>query len=116
MTSTVNRLQRLGSYARTLDCTMNAPGLTDWVCLTGTVALQITGAATAITAITQRSTRNPDITANPAPADEPVTGNPADGMTPTFYVEAGVAWYRVQVTELNGEAVIALSGTAGEED
>lgn len=117
MVSTVTRLQRLGSYARTLDHTLNAAGVTDWVCLSSNVSVQITGVATAITAIVERSTRNPAEAANPAPADEPITGNPFEGMVPSPYVEPGVAWWRVRVTDITGgEAVIALCGTAGEEN
>jgi len=117
MVSTVTRLQRLGSYARTLDHTLNAAGVTDWVCLSSNVSVQITGTATAITAIVERSTRNPVVGANAAPAsDAPITGSPVAGMSPIPYAEPGVAWWRVRVTDVNGDVVIALSGTAGEEN
>lgn len=116
MVSTVSRLQRLGSYARTLHLTLSAPGVTDWVCLANNIAVQITGTATSITALVERSTKNPADAANAAPADAPITGSPVAGIQPVPYLEPGVAWWRVNVTAVaGGDAVIALSGTAGEE-
>lgn len=116
MVSTVTRLQRLGSYARSLHHPLSAPGVTDWVCLANNIAVQITGTATSITALVERSTQNPAAAANPATVDAPITGSPLAGIQPTPYLEPGVAWWRVNVTAVaGGDALIALSGTAGEE-
>lgn len=106
--------KRLAS-ARHLEQQLTAVGETDWVCLTGDVALQVTGAATAVTVQLQRSTKDPTVAANPVTVDEVVTGNPSTGIKPVAYLEPGVAWWRGKVTALIGASVqISICGTAGE--
>lgn len=103
----------LASYCGvTLDQVVTAAGETDWVKLSGKVALQITGPATAISVQVERSTRDPaGGQPNTAPAGELITGNPAVGLQPRAYEEPGVAWWRARCVSLTGaSAVIAING------
>ena len=95
--------------------TLSAPGEMDWVqFVTTDVVAQIEGAATSVTAIVERSVFNPyEQVTNGAPAAEPITGNPATGISPSVYVEPALGWWRVRLTAISGgSATISLSGGA----
>lgn len=111
MPSTITSHGKSTLGARMLEHSFTAVGATDWVKLTGEIAVQITGAATAITAKVQRSTRDPDDTPNTANVGEDITGNPSTGIDPVGFTEPGAAWWRVDVTALTGSpAEVSLSG------
>lgn len=79
----------------------------------GDVTVQLSGTATNIEAIVERSSQDPNgASANWAPAeDEPFSGNLANGISPRPYVEPAVGWWRVRVPTLDGGYVrINMSG------
>ncbi len=89
--------------------------VSDWVLCQGDIAIQVTGTATAVSFIVERSTRNPSDTPNPAPvATDPVTGNPSTGVNVLSYVEPGVAYWRVRITAMTGSNVDVSFATSGE--
>jgi hypothetical protein len=94
--------------------TLSSPGVTEWICMSGQIGVQITGQATSITAVVERSSLDPLSSdgANPTPADGvTLTGDPSSGLIPTGYYEPGTAWWRVRVSSLSGGVVtISLSG------
>lgn len=79
-------------------------GQTEEVRLQGDVIVQLSGSATAITAIVEHATRDPGTSeANWAPAsDEPFTGNLSAGMAPRPYVEPATGWWRVRIASISG--------------
>lgn len=86
---------------------------TTWLGLTGELAVQVTGDASAITLLVERSTRQPTRTVQPntVPAGEPITGDPSAGIQPRAYIEPGVGWWRVRCVEISGgAAVVAING------
>lgn len=88
-----------------------APGATDWVRIKDKLAVQITGTATDVTILVERSTRAPDDPAglNTAVVDT-LTGNPATGLAPAGFDEPGLAWWRARATGITGgEVTIAIS-------
>jgi hypothetical protein len=93
----------------------SAPVTTDWVCLTGNVGVQVSGAATAITYTVQRSSLDPagQLGADAVPADVAVSGNPSTGMQAQGYIEPGVGWWRVVVSAVTGNATVSISGYDG---
>lgn len=89
--------------------------VSDWVLCEGDIALQITGSATSVTAVVERSTRNPSGTPNPAPlSSDTITGNPSTGMNVASYYEPGAAYWRVRLTALSGSGVNVSFATTGE--
>jgi hypothetical protein len=94
--------------------TFTATGETDWVKLYGELVVQLTGAATVVSAQVERSVVDPGedgSTADPAPAGDAITGNPSTGIQPAAYLEPGVGWWRVKVTALTGTPLrVAISG------
>lgn len=77
------------------------------------VYIQISGSATAITAIVERSTKDPTReTANWAPAsDTPITGNLSAGIAPLIFNEPSRGYWRVRITTLTGgNCTVVLSG------
>lgn len=103
------------SAATVMEQNMTAVGATDPVRVRGAVAIQYTGAATAITSVVERSTIDPSSgSANWARVeDTAVTGNPSTGMTVASYAEPAIAWWRVRLTALTGASVtVSISGTA----
>lgn len=68
------------------------------------IVIQLSGTATAFTAIVERATLDPGSgTPNWAPADAtPLTGNASTGIAPVRYDEPVRGWWRVRVTELTG--------------
>lgn len=95
------------------DQTLSGLGSTDPVRLHGNVAVQVTGSATAIDAIVERSTRD---SANPnwAPAEDThITGNPSTGIVVRGYAEPAAGYWRVRVVTLTGgDVTISVSGGA----
>lgn len=89
--------------------------VSDWVLCQGDIAIQITGTATAVTAVVERSTRNPSNTPNPAPLSaDTITGNPTTGVNVASYYEPGAAYWRVRLTALTGAGVNVSFATTGE--
>ena len=94
-------------------------GVTDWACYTGEIAVQVTGSAQHIAIRVERSALDPDGPdgANPAPADGvgiEIEGSPVGGIAPVMYMEPGVGWWRLVVTELvGGSALLTTSGHYG---
>lgn len=77
--------------------------VTDWMQITGTVAIQITGVATAVTAKIERSTENPvSSTANPVQIGADLTGNPSTTGIYSSSTEPGAAYWRVRLTAMTG--------------
>lgn len=95
--------------------TLTEAGSTDWIALSGQLAVQITGAASNLTYVVERSVTDPesDLGAHPAPADDaPLKGDPTLGMSPQGYFEPGTAWWRVTVNSFDGGPIlVAISGT-----
>lgn len=112
MTSIIREHDRSDYFGRTLEQTLTDPGSTDWVALSGQVAVQATGTATSFTGVVERSARDPLDGADPAPAgDAPLSGDISAGLPPELYAEPGVGWWRVRVTTLQGgTATVAISG------
>jgi len=70
------------------------------------VIVQLSGTATAITAIVERSTRDPAVDANWAPVEaDPITGDLTDGIPPKRYWEPGIAFWRIRFTTMTGGSV-----------
>ena len=72
--------------------------------LQGTVTVQLSGTATEISAVVERSSRSPGGgEENWAPAeDEAFAGNLSAGIAPREYAEPAVGWWRVRVPTLTG--------------
>lgn len=92
-------------------------GAMPWTLFEGTnVAVGLSGTATSVTAVIERSGRDPSgpSGASSAPADTTgLTGNLATGVPANIYEEPGVGWWRVNITASSGGTVLAsLSGTA----
>jgi hypothetical protein len=91
----------------------SAPYSTAPIRVCGEVCAQIAGAATAVNAQVERSTRDPAATPNWAPAGDPIVGNPSTGIQVKRYDEPTRAWWRVSVLSKTGGAVsVVLSGEA----
>lgn len=95
---------------------LDEAGSTDWIALSGQLAVQITGAASNLVYVVERSATDPngDLGAHPAPADAaPLKGDPTLGMSPQGYFEPGTAWWRVNVSSFDGGPIlVAISGTS----
>jgi hypothetical protein len=107
------------NYNRTVNClqTFEEAGVTDWAPLSGKIAVQVTGSASAVSFIVERSVSDPagPMGANPAPVEETETkGDPTSGMSPSGYFEPSTAWWRVRVINVaDGSVLVALSGALG---
>jgi hypothetical protein len=89
-------------------------GAGEWICLSGRVALQVTGDAQSCQVQVERSTNDPLVRANNAPVDLPIKGNPSEGILVEGYYEPAVAWWRVVIQEVSGgEIIVDLSGGMG---
>jgi hypothetical protein len=90
--------------------------ISDWVSCQKDIAIQVTGPATNVIAVVERSTIDPSNgTANPAPiSSDNITGNPSTGITVGQYYEPGSAWWRVRLTTLTGPSVNVSITTSGE--
>lgn len=88
----------------------DSTGQTDWVKISGSLAVQFSGAGTSITYKVERSTVDPAGTANTVLMAASATVNPSTGVVPLFYTEPGVAWYRVNVTAITGVVLISING------
>jgi hypothetical protein len=97
------------------DSFSSAPNQTDWIKLRGIVAVQLTGAATSVGAVVERSTDDPGGpqggAGNPAPAGQTLSGSPSAGMPVGAYDEPAAAWWRVRLTAVSGGACnLSISG------
>lgn len=101
---------------KTINQNLTAVGdVSDWVLCQRDIAVQITGVATAVTAVVERSTVNPTQGGNPAPvATDPISGNASTGITVAQFYEPGSAWWRVRLTALTGASVDVGIATSGE--
>lgn len=72
--------------------------------LQGTVTVQVSGTATDLVAVVERSSRNPGSgDENWAPVEEePFAGDLSAGMSPREYAEPAIGWWRVRVPTLTG--------------
>lgn len=86
----------------------SAVGTTEAIRVIGEIALQISGDATAITAVLERSTRDPGLGANWAPAGDAISGNPSTGLQVKRYAEPTRAWYRVNISSITGGSVVIV--------
>lgn len=110
-TFTVDRGAVATDYTQLDEDVTAAPHSTAPIRVTGEIALQIAGAATAVTAQVERSTRDPAVSPNWAPAGDPVSGNPSTGIQCKRYDEPTRAWWRVTVTAITGSGLsVVLSG------
>lgn len=104
---------------RTVNClqTFETAGVTDWVALSGKIAVQITGAANQVTYIVERSVSDPkgDLGEHPAPVDDAESrGDPSVGISPAGYFEPSTAWWRVRILGMSdGPILVAISGAQG---
>lgn len=100
-----------GRLATSKNTVTDAADVTEWIFLTGNIAIHITGVATAITATLKRSIENPNlVTANSVTVGASITGNPTTGIYRADS-EAGAAWWRVELSVLTGaSAVVYISG------
>lgn len=73
---------------------------------TGEVVVQLTGSATAVTAIVERSFRDPNSSPNWAPAGDIISGNPSAGLNVKRYAEPTRGWWRVRVIAITGANVL----------
>lgn len=93
------------------DTGLSAPGPTTPLRVFDEVVVQISGNATALVCQVQRSTRDPGVGANWAPAGAPITGNPAAGIQIRRYMEPTRGWWRVNIISISGGSVgVVLSG------
>lgn len=77
--------------------------------LQGPVVVQIYGDAISLTAQVERSTRDPAVGANWAPAGAPITGNPDVGIEPTRYLEPSKGWWRLRVDAMDPDGSINVT-------
>ncbi len=80
------------------------------------IVAQVSGTATSVVAVIERSATNPDTDEDytVAPADlTGLTGDLTTGVPPNIYTEPGVGWWRVNVTTNSGGSCTAsLSGVS----
>jgi hypothetical protein len=102
----------LSNKRKTISQDVTAAGdVTDWQLFMKDIAIQVTGVATAVNLVVERSTRVPSSNANPAPVGDPITGNPATGIPVGTFYEPGAAFWRVRVVSMTGaSANISISG------
>ena len=83
---------------------MSATGTTDAIRVQGRVTVQLSGTATAIVAIAERSSRDPGgAEANWAPAeDDTFSGDLSAGISARAYEDPAVGFWRVRITTLTG--------------
>lgn len=84
---------------------MSATGSTDpAIRLQGTVVVQLSGTATDIVAIVERSSRDPgSAQVNWAPAeDDTFSGDLSAGIAPRAYTDPAIGFWRVRITTLTG--------------
>lgn len=97
--------------------TFTQVGVTDWILLSNYIAVSVSGSATSVSIMVERSVTEPTgkIGATPVAADDaPIQGNPSQGMSPVAYMEPGAAWWRIRVLDLaGGNVFVSLSGTEG---
>lgn len=88
-----------------------AAGPTSTMRCSGEIALQVSGTATAVNGVLERSTRDPTSNPNWAPAGDPITGNPSTGLPVKRYAEPTRAWYRFNILSMTGAGVtVVFSG------
>lgn len=96
---------------------LNAPGVTsEAIRLQGTVTVQVSGTATDVVAIVERSSRAPGSgQENWAPAeDDPFENDLSAGIAPREYIEPAIGWWRVRVATLTGGNIrISILGETG---
>lgn len=97
--------------------TLTTTGATDWLLMSSYIAVQLSGPATSVTFVVERSVTDPNgpTGAMPVNADDaPIQGNPSTGLAPVCFLEPSSAWWRVRVTAITGAQVtVAISGTEG---
>jgi hypothetical protein len=103
------------SERKTVRQSLTANGdVSTWVQCSGDIAIQLVGAATAVTAVVERSPVHPSEGAIAGPVSTtPLTGNPSTGMPVASFFEPGVAWWRVRLTALTGDALTVAVSAVG---
>lgn len=97
--------------------TFAAPGSTDPVRLSHDIVVQISGTATAVDAVVERSFADPLFAANSfAPAeDEHFSGDLTVGIAARQFFEPIQAYYRVRVIAVSGgTAIVSLVGSTAQ--
>ena len=108
-----------GQRFRSHTATFNATGSTDAMVFTGIdarIVVQLSGTATAVTAVVERSTNDPlSASANWAPAEDAVfSGNLANGIAPRQYAEPSSAYWRVRISSISGgNCTVSIAGPVG---
>ncbi len=95
--------------------TLTAAGeATPWKHYRSTLAVQVTGAATNVVLVVERSTLDPQKGSPDAVVVEQITGSAVAGIAPRGYDEPASAWWRVRAVTLAGGPVKAVvSGVWG---
>jgi hypothetical protein len=83
---------------------LSSVGSSDYAYLQGLVTVQLSGDATSLTAVVERSSQDPaGANVNWAPAeDSPFSGNLANGMSPRQYTEPATGYWRVRIASIAG--------------
>ncbi|MFC3693432.1 hypothetical protein [Chenggangzhangella methanolivorans] len=100
-------------FADTQSRSLTAAGdATEGLPLSGHLAVAISGAATAVELVVERSAVDPAGSPRWAKAGDSVVLNPSAAPTVRAYLEPGAAWWRVRVISIAGGAVVVdLTGT-----
>lgn len=109
----VTTIKRIGSRVEASTTFLGADsppgGSTSWVRLTESLAVQITGDASLVTATVERSTSANG--GNACAVGDDLTGDLTDQGIAEGYTEPGVAWWRVTVSAIaDGDALVVVSG------
>ena len=93
--------------------TLVAAGASEYARFQDKVTVQLSGTATAITAVVQRSSIDPSRgTANWAPVEDTTfSGDLSAGISPRRYVEPAVGWWRLNITSMPaGNCTLSMIG------
>lgn len=102
------------NMSATLFADLSAPGVTEAVKLASNIAVALSGTATNVEVVIERSARNPDGTPTWVKVGASITGNLTTGIDVQAYLEPGTAWWRARVVTLTGGNVkIDISGRNG---
>ncbi len=90
------------------------PGVTDAIRVSGGIVVQLSGAGTAVNAVVERSTVDPQLRGS-SPNwvridDTAISGNPSTGITAVQYMEPAIAWWRVRLVSNTGPVFVSISG------
>lgn len=119
MATTIETIQRPEETAASdylhASASFNAPGSTDPVRLAKDIVVQISGTATSVDAVFERSVTDPNASANNwAPAeDEHFTGDLTVGVAARQYFEPIQGFYRFRIIAISGgTAIVSIIGSS----